>query len=298
MERWQFIRWGIAASLLAHLLIAGGIVVSTVVRPYELPKADEVPVDIVDADESQKTPEPPPPSPSPTPDLTLPQPAATPSLAAAAPPPAAPPPQDAKEAAKETAKETPKPPVPPEAQQQPSPVPSSKAETKPPAKSQSKAADAKSATKPVPAPSPSYVPAEPDLTVKYGVMLGLPAPLAPLPPADDGSGDDAGPTATTNLADDLVAVFRRHLKSCARLPATVSPADNVMVKLRVAMTPDGRLAAEPLLIAGTASVKALQLKQSAMEALAACQPYAMLPSSRYREWKVLELSFSPQDFGG
>lgn len=65
MERWQFIRWGIAASLLAHLLIAGGIVVSTVVRPYELPKADEVPVDIVDADEPQKTPEPPPQSPSP-----------------------------------------------------------------------------------------------------------------------------------------------------------------------------------------------------------------------------------------
>ena len=58
MERWQFIRWGIAASLLAHLLIAGGIVVSTVVRPYELPKADEVPVDIVDADEPQNQPAP------------------------------------------------------------------------------------------------------------------------------------------------------------------------------------------------------------------------------------------------
>ena len=30
----------------------------------------------------------------------------------------------------------------------------------------------------------------------------------------------------------------------------------------------------------------------------ACQPYAMLPADRYGEWKVLDLSFTPQDFAG
>jgi hypothetical protein len=130
-------------------------------------------------------------------------------------------------------------------------------------------------------------------------MLGLPAPLPPLPPGEGAeSGSDAGPTATTNLADDLVTALRQHLKSCARLPASVSRADNVMVKLRVAMKPNGRLAAEPMLIAGTASVKALQLKQSAVDALNGCQPYSMLPPDRYGEWKVLEMSFTPQDFPG
>ena len=64
------------------------------------------------------------------------------------------------------------------------------------------------------------------------------------------------------------------------------------------MNPNGRLAAEPMLIAGTASVKALQLKQSAVEALNGCQPYSMLPADRYGEWKVLEMSFTPQDFAG
>jgi hypothetical protein len=33
-----------------------------------------------------------------------------------------------------------------------------------------------------------------------------------------------------------------------------------------------------------------------VSALMACQPFAMLPPDRYREWRVLELSFTPQDF--
>src|SRR3954469_7671800 len=86
MERWQFIRWGIAASVLAHLLIAGGVVVSTTVRPYDIARTDEVAVDIVDADEPKKAQEPIP-TPSPSAELTLPQPASSPSPGAAAPPP-------------------------------------------------------------------------------------------------------------------------------------------------------------------------------------------------------------------
>ena len=62
------------------------------------------------------------------------------------------------------------------------------------------------------------------------------------------------------------------------------------------MTPEGRLAAEPMLIEAKASMKGLLLKQGAIEALQACQPYAMLPADRYGEWKVFDLSFTPQDF--
>jgi hypothetical protein len=52
------------------------------------------------------------------------------------------------------------------------------------------------------------------------------------------------------------------------------------------------------LIEASASAKGPALMQSAIGALAACQPYAMLPADRYGEWKVLDLSFTPQDFGG
>jgi hypothetical protein len=40
------------------------------------------------------------------------------------------------------------------------------------------------------------------------------------------------------------------------------------------------------------------LMQGAIRALQACQPYAMLAVDRYGEWKVLDLNFTPQDFGG
>jgi hypothetical protein len=149
------------------------------------------------------------------------------------------------------------------------------------------------------AASSGYIAAQPDITVKYHVMLGLPEdiPVSASASSGDkrGEGGDTTPAAD-NLASNVVETLRRHLKTCSKLPASLSPSDNVAVKLRVQMTPDGRLAAEPALIEGTASVKGVQLMQSAIAALAACQPYAMLPADRYGEWKVLELSFTPHDF--
>ena len=94
----------------------------------------------------------------------------------------------------------------------------------------------------------------------------------------------------------LVAAFRRHLRTCSKLVAGLKSSDDVKVKLRVLMTPDGRLAADPILIEASASMKGPLLMQGAIRALQACQPYAMLPADRYGEWKVLDLSFTPQDF--
>ena len=132
--------------------------------------------------------------------------------------------------------------------------------------------------------------------------LRLPPDLAPLPPAPAqarNKGDDnfdAPATDPADIASTLIAEFRRHLKTCSKLPASLSGADDVKVKLRVLMTPDGRLAAEPILIEASASMKGPLLMQGAIRALQACQPYAMLPADRYGEWKVLDLNFTPQDF--
>jgi hypothetical protein len=153
---------------------------------------------------------------------------------------------------------------------------------------------------PATTPSPAYVPPEPDLSIKYHVMLGLPPALPPptasLPIAGDGI--DATASSTADIASSVVAEFRRHLRTCSKLPSSIAPSDNLMVKLRVIMTPQGKLAAEPLLVAGTGDPRGLDLKQSAISALIACQPYAMLPLDRYGEWKVLDLSFTPKDFSG
>ncbi len=148
-------------------------------------------------------------------------------------------------------------------------------------------------------PRPAYVAPEPDLSIKYHVMLGLPQGLPPsLPQARSGDAFDDQASKAADVASSLVTEFRRHLKTCSKLPPSIAPSDKIKIVLRAFMTPEGKLAAEPVLIEASASAKGPGLMQSAMKALEACQPYAMLPADRYGEWKVLDLSFTPQDFAG
>jgi len=143
---------------------------------------------------------------------------------------------------------------------------------------------------PSPSAVPAIIPQEPDVSVKYHVLLGL--------PNDHIGGFDAPAYKTAEVGDSHIAAFRRHLKTCSILPKSVAPSDPIKIMLRITMTTDGRLASEPILVEASASAKGPALMQSAIHALQACQPYAMLPADRYGEWKVLDLSFTPQDFTG
>ena len=149
--------------------------------------------------------------------------------------------------------------------------------------------------------APGYTPPQPDLSIKYNVMLGLPPELpiaASGPGQKDGDGYDASAASmTADVSSSVITEFRRHLKTCSKLPASVAPSDSVLVKLRVFMTQDGRLAGDPAVGGGSANIKAIELLQSAIAALKSCQPYAMLPPDRYGEWKALDLTFTPKDFG-
>jgi len=126
-------------------------------------------------------------------------------------------------------------------------------------------------------------------------MFGL--PLA-LPDGRLGGGFDAPAIDRANISVDKIATFREHLRACLSRPGSIAPTDKIKVVLRVVLKPDGMLAAAPTLIEGSASAKGPLLMESAISALRACQPYAMLPANKYEEWKVLDLSFTPQDFTG
>jgi hypothetical protein len=289
MELRRFIRTDITASAVAHLSVLALVFLFTEVHPFGAVTAEPITVDIVTPDElPAREPDPPPPPLAQTPSLDASSQAK--SEAASAPQPSKPPPgqqpanaapqqQAASSASRSNRKEI--------AAVQPQPQPQPPAPPPPPAQAA--------------APAPAYAPPEPDLTLKYHVMLGLPEDL-PLPAKPAGSGDKSGDgidaTASTaaDVASGVVAEFRRHLKTCSKLPASVGPSDTVIIKLRVLMTPDGRLARDPILIEASASAKGPLLMRSAISALQACQPYAMLPADRYGEWKVLDLSFSPRDF--
>ena len=137
------------------------------------------------------------------------------------------------------------------------------------------------------------------MTVKYHIPLGLPEALPPsVLSADTGDkkGDPDNAAARTDVNADMIAAFRARIRQCAKLPSSLSPSDDLMIKLRILMRPDGRLAAEPMVKEGTAALKAVDLKDGAVAALAACQPYTMLPPEKYNEWKVIDVTFTPRDF--
>lgn len=275
-------RAGITGSAVAHLSVLMLVLFFTEVHPYGSVTAEPITVDIVTTAEAPPAPkkEEPPPEPKAKPsdsfDLSSKPEAAQ---APAAPPPAGQPPSPAAQ------------PPPPERPQQqaalttPSPAPQQPSGTRP--------------QQPSAAPStPAYTPPEPDISIKYHVMLGLPPDL-PVEPAKGGKDDyDAQASKKADIDSGPVAEFRRRLKTCSKLPPSIAPSDSVMIRLRVFMTPDGKLSAEPVVLEGSGNLKGLDLRQSAVDALQACQPYTMLPADRYGEWSVLDLTFTPQDFTG
>jgi outer membrane biosynthesis protein TonB len=185
----------------------------------------------------------------------------------------------------------------------PAPAPQAASAAPPPAPPQqaSKPQQASGAAPPAQlgAALPGYKPPEPDLSVKYNVVLGLPIDAAPMAnPGKSDDGFDATASDKADISSSVIEQFRKHLKSCSKLPASVQPSDHIMVKLRVMMTQDGRLAADPAIGGGSANIKAIEMLQSAIAALKQCQPYKMLPADRYGEWRVLDLEFTPKDFSG
>lgn len=277
MNPQQIIPTGITASAVAHLSVLALVLFFTEVHPFGSVTAEPIAVDLVSPDEVVKAPEKvePPPAPkqkSPDAfDLST-KPAASNSPAPAAPQPPATPPQ--KQAALSASQPNRQPPP----GQPPSQPPAPSAATLP-------------AASPATSPLPAIIPAAPDLSLKYHVLLGLPQ-------GNPSDGIDAMASTKADIASNLVAEFRRHLRTCSTLPKSIAPSDVVKLKLRVFMTPEGRLATDPVLLEASASAKGPALMQSAISALQACQPYAMLPADRYGEWKVLDLGFTPQDFTG
>jgi hypothetical protein len=250
-----------AVSIVTHLTVLTVGLGYAGVRPFETAPVEAIAVDLVSPAEVEQATQEAPPKPTP---LEIPDLSAKEQPVAASKPAAPPPPQQAAATPATVSAAAPK------------------AEAKQAALQPAAAASS-------PASQPSWRPPEPDLSVKYQVNLGLPA----RPGGDDF--DTAAFTAAKVSTDDVVK-FREHLKTCSVLPASIAPTDKVTIRLRVSFLPDGALASAPLLIEASASAKGPLLMQAAIEALRACQPYAVLPADKYNEWKVLDLSFTPRDF--
>jgi len=147
---------------------------------------------------------------------------------------------------------------------------------------------------PPPEPPPPAEPHEPNPGDMFGMPLALPGGMV-------GYEYPAVATEKPDITDDAIAAFRKHLKACSILPAGV--AAEARFTLRIDLNPDGTLARglenpHAVGLVYGVSVGAGDLFTAAIAAVRKCQPYKMLPPDRYEEWKTLDLSFTPQNFGG
>jgi hypothetical protein len=264
-------RSGFAISVIGHVTVLTLALIFAGAIPFDSVPAEAITVDIVSPDEA-----------GPAPILTEPLPETVPSFEAMAP--AGPP----------LAAAAP-PPTPPAPQPQPAPRPNPQRNTRQAAVQPPQPIEPlfpPPTPMPQPPPEPSVAgPHEPDITDMFGLPLALPDGRL-------GGGFDTAAYDIAKLPASDTARFRDHLKTCLLLPASVARTDKVRIVLRVGFKPDGTLAATPTLIEASASEKGPAMMQSIVKGLRACQPYAMLPADKYKEWKVLDLGFTPQDFAG
>jgi len=183
---------------------------------------------------------------------------------------------------------------------QPRPMPQSASQATPPsdspatreASAPTQAVPSPPSSVPWPQPPPPAEPHERSATDMFAMPLTMPDGRL-------GGSFDAPAIDKANIANDDMAAFHNRLKTCATLPAGVNTTDDIRAVLRIYLKPDGTLAAppQPIRIEGV-SRGGGALYQSVVAALRKCQPYNMLPPDRYNEWKVFDLSFTPQNFGG
>ena len=101
------------------------------------------------------------------------------------------------------------------------------------------------------------------------------------------------------LSQSELDALRKRLQECWNPPVGAMNASNLKVVMRVFFKPDGMVAAQPQLVAGTASAFGPAMADSAKRAILTCQPFKMLRPETYDLWKDIEITFDPKDmFGG
>jgi hypothetical protein len=171
------------------------------------------------------------------------------------------------------------------------PSKSQQAALTPPAQAQPSTQVLPAAAPPPAAESPAPSKGEPSVFDPASIPMLLDLPNAP------DKGFDAEAIALANISNEERAAFKAHLRKCWKLPdGQIVPSTRVV--LRIYLQRNGALAGEPILIEASASRDGPVVLMAAKRALKDCQPFSFLSADKYREWKVLDLTFTPRDMAG
>jgi outer membrane biosynthesis protein TonB len=114
-----------------------------------------------------------------------------------------------------------------------------------------------------------------------------------LAPAPASLGVRSGSSA--KLSQSELDALRARLMQLWNPPAGVQNPEELIVKIRVQLSRDGRLVGPPMVLTTGRGVMFESARDSAIRALFRGQPFNMLSPSTYELWKEIEITFDPRD---
>jgi outer membrane biosynthesis protein TonB len=148
----------------------------------------------------------------------------------------------------------------------------------------------------VASPTPLARPArEPKPLLDIGQVQALlnktPDAPKPQPQVNDTQEEAVGARLTLNEVD----AFRAQMRRCWSPPAGAREAENLVVLVRLSLTPAGMISAGPVVAnrrqLGDPFFRAAA--ESVLRAILRCQPFSM-PVEKYQAWRNIELTFDPR----
>jgi hypothetical protein len=118
--------------------------------------------------------------------------------------------------------------------------------------------------------------------------------------ADSGvTQNENGLSASDRLTLNEVDAFRAQMRRCWSPPAGAKQAENLVVQVRLSLTPGGLISAGPVVVnrrlLGDPFFRAAA--ESVLRAIRRCQPFSM-PAEKYASWRNIELTFDPRKMLG
>jgi colicin import membrane protein len=97
------------------------------------------------------------------------------------------------------------------------------------------------------------------------------------------------------LSQSEIDALRARLAQLWNPPAGASNPEELVVRIRVHLSRDGRLIGGPQVITSGTSTLFMTARESAIRALFRGQPFNMLRPEHYDQWKDIEITFDPRD---
>jgi outer membrane biosynthesis protein TonB len=113
--------------------------------------------------------------------------------------------------------------------------------------------------------------------------------LSPAPSL--GAATGSAPRLTMSEIDAL----RARIQQCWNPPAGAADARDIIVEVRIRFNQDGSLAAQPTVSNRGNSSYFQVAAESALRAVVRCAPYTFLPIAKYDAWKDVEVTFDPRE---